>query len=92
MRLRQVGLVSLEAFAKQGLLEGASTCKLEINGHGILEKKTKVKFSTGTHHSHGLLDNVHVDVWGLTKTASHGAIGTLSLVLMIYLGVVGSTP
>ena len=31
-----------------------------------------MRFGTGTHHSHGLLENVHVNVWGPTKTASLG--------------------
>jgi len=51
-------------------LEGASTCKLKIGGHGVLDKKTKVKFGISTHRSEGLLNNVHVNVWGPTKTAS----------------------
>jgi len=51
-------------------LEDATICKLKIGGHDILDKKTKVKFDTSTHRSEGLLDNVHVDVWGPIKTAS----------------------
>jgi len=31
-----------------------------------------VKFGTDTHHLHGLLELVHVDVWGPTEIASHG--------------------
>ena len=31
-----------------------------------------MKFDTDTYHLHGLLDCVHVDVWGLIKIASLG--------------------
>ena len=61
----------LKAFAKQELLESASTCKLKIGGHGVLNKKTKVKFSTSTHHSE-VLNCVHVDIWSPTTTALLG--------------------
>jgi len=62
MRLGQVGLNSLEAFANQGLLEGASTCKLKIGGYSVLDNKKKVKFGTSTHHSEGLFDYFHINV------------------------------
>jgi len=42
-------------------LEGASTYELKIGGHGVLDKKTKVKFGTSTHRSEGLLNCVHVN-------------------------------
>jgi len=69
MRLGHVGLDSLQALAKQGVLEGALTCNLEFGEHYVLDKKTKVKYGTTTYRSKGLLDCVHVDVWGPTKTA-----------------------
>ena len=50
-----------ETSAKKGSLEGAFTCNLELGEHDILDKK-KVKFSTSTHRSEGLLDYVHVRV------------------------------
>ena len=70
MRLRHVGFNSLQA--KQGLLDCALTCNLEFGKHCVLNKKTMVKFGTVIHHLGGLLDCVHVDVWGLTKTPSIG--------------------
>ena len=45
---------------------------MKIGGHGVLDKKTKVKFGISTHCSEGLLDHVHVNIWGPTKTASLG--------------------
>jgi len=52
-------------------LIGVSTCHLEARDSSVLDKK-KVKFDTYTHHLHGLLDYIHVDVWGPTKNASLG--------------------
>jgi len=72
MRVGHTGEKSLQAPAKKGSLEGAFTCKIELGGHGVLDKKTKVKFCTTTHRSEGLLDFVHVSIWRPTKTASIG--------------------
>ena len=68
MRVKHGGEKSLQAPAKKGSLQGASTCNVELGEHGVLNKK--VKFSTITHHSKGLLDCVHISIWGPTKTAS----------------------
>jgi len=67
------------------------TCNLKFDECFALNMKTKYKFGTTTHRSEGLLDCVHVGVWGPTKTASLKAIDTLSLLLIIYLGLVGYT-
>ena len=45
---------------------------MKLGGHDILDKRTKVKFGTTTHHSEGLLDYVHVSIWRPAKTASLG--------------------
>jgi len=45
---------------------------MELGGHGVLDKKMKVKFSTTTDYSEGLLDCVHVSIYGPTKTALLG--------------------
>jgi len=44
---------------------------LKLSGHDILDQM-KVKFNTTTHNSEGLLDYIHVDVWGPTNAASLG--------------------
>ena len=72
-------------------MEGASTCNMELGEHDVLDKK-KVKFSTTTHHSEGLLDYVHVSIWDLLRLHRLEFIGTLSLLLIIYLGIVGYIP
>ena len=64
------GEKSLRAPAKKGSLEGAATCNLG-GEHSVLDKK-KVKFSASTHHSEGLLDCVHVNIWEPAETVSLG--------------------
>ena len=70
MKVGHGGEKSLRAPAKKRSLEGAATCNLESE-HNVLDKK-KVKFSNNTHRSEGLLDCVHVSVWGPAKTVSLG--------------------
>ena len=77
MRLGHTGEKSLQALARQGLLKGAGTCKVEFCEHCVIRKKTKVKFGTTTHCIKGILDYVHIDVWGPTKTVSIGGNTTL---------------
>ena len=48
------------------------TCNLKFGERCVLDKKTKVKFGIIIHSSEGLLDCVHVDIWGPTKTAFGG--------------------
>ena len=63
---------SLQALCKKWLLKGAKSGKIEFCEHCVLGKKTKVKFGTAIHQTRGILDYVHTDVWGPTKTASLG--------------------
>ena len=70
MRFGHTSEKSLQALTKQGLLKGARTCKLEFCEHCIIGKKTKVKFGTATYCTKGILDYVHTDVYGPTKTES----------------------
>jgi len=44
MRLGHIGLDSLQALTKQGLLEGALTCNLKFDERCVLDKKMNVKF------------------------------------------------
>jgi len=41
MRLGHTSEKSLQAPAKKGSLEGASTSNMELGGHGVLDKKTR---------------------------------------------------
>jgi len=91
MRLGHGGEKSLQAPAKKGSLEGASTCNMELGEHDILDKK-KVKFNITTHHSEGLLDCVHVSIWGPAKTASLRGHRYFVSFIDNYLGIVGYIP
>ena len=71
-RLRHTGEKSLQALCKQGLLKGAKSGKIEFCEHCVLDKETNVKFGTAIYQTRGILDYVHTDVWGPTKTASLG--------------------
>ena len=56
MRLGHAGEKSLQTLAMQGLLKGVK----------------RVKFGTAIHNIEGILDYIHTDVWGPTKTTSFG--------------------
>ena len=62
----------MQALARQGLLKGAETYKMNFCEHCIIGKKTNVKFDTVSHCTEGILEYVHTDVWGPIKTASIG--------------------
>ena len=72
MRLGHAGEKSLQTLAMQGLLKGAKTCKLDFCEQCVLGKQNRVKFGTAIHNTEGILDYIHTDVWGPTKTASLG--------------------
>ena len=91
MRFRHGGEKSLQAPVKKGSLEGASTCNMELDENDVLDKK-KVKLSITSLHSEGLLNCVHVSIWGPAETARLEIIGTLSLLLIIYLNIIGYIP
>ena len=72
VRLGHTREKSLQALAKKETLEGASTCNMELGGHNVLDKKTKVKFDTSKHSSKDLLGCIYVSIWGPVKTALLG--------------------
>ena len=72
MRLGHAREKSLQTLAMQGLLKGAKTCKLDFCEQCVLGKQKRVKFGTAIHNTEGILDYIHTDVWGPTKTASLG--------------------
>ena len=72
MRFGHAGEKSLQTLAMQGLLKGAKTCKLDFCEQCVMGKQTRVKFGTTIHNTEGILDYIHTDVWGPTKTASLG--------------------
>ena len=54
------------------LFESDKNCKFEVCEPCALEKQTKVKFGTIVHHTKGLLDYVHTNVWEPIHVASFG--------------------
>ena len=72
MRLGHAGEGALQNLIKQGLLKGAKTCKLDFCEQCVMGKQTRVKFGTAIHNTKGILDYIHSDVWGPSRTASIG--------------------
>ncbi|XP_015068647.1 uncharacterized protein LOC107013185 [Solanum pennellii] len=68
MRLGHAGGKSLKTLSDQGLLKGVKTCNLEFCEHCIKGKKTRVIFGTTIHNTKDILDYVHSDIWGASKT------------------------
>ena len=72
-------------------MKGASICNMELGEHDVLDKK-KVKFNTTTHRSEGLLDCVHISIWGPVRTASLRGHRYFVSFIDNYLGIVGYIP
>ncbi|KAH9797006.1 hypothetical protein KPL71_005721 [Citrus sinensis] len=72
VRLGHAGEKSLQTLMRHGLLKDTKTCKLNFCEHCVVGKKTRVKFGTANHDTREILEYVHSDVWGPTKTASIG--------------------
>ncbi|BBN68941.1 hypothetical protein Prudu_949S000400 [Prunus dulcis] len=92
MRLGHAGEKALQGLVKQGLLKGAKACKLEFCEHCVLGKQTRVKFGTAIHHTKGILDYVHTDVWGPPIMHLGEVAIILSPLLMTSLEEYGCTP
>ena len=54
------------------LFESVKNYKFEVCEPCALEKQTKVKFGTMVHHTMGLPDYVHSDIWEPIKDTSFG--------------------
>ena len=74
MHFGHVSEKALQTLAKQGLLKGTNSYKLEFCEHCVLGKQTRVKFGPAIHDTKGILYYIHSDVWGPTKTASLGGM------------------
>ena len=85
MRLGHTGEKSLKTLSDQGLLKGLKNTSLEFREHCVKGKQTRVKFGTAIHNTKGILDYVHSDVWGPSKTPSLGGKHYFVTFLMISL-------
>ena len=92
MRLGHAGEKSLQTLARQGLLKGVGTCKMEFCEHCIIGKKTKVKFDTATRCTEGILDMFTLMSGDLPRLHHLEVIITLCLLLMTILGGAGYIP
>ncbi|KAH9751443.1 hypothetical protein KPL71_014298 [Citrus sinensis] len=63
---------SLQTLMRHELLKGTKTCKLNFCEHCVVGKKSRVKFGTANHDTREILEYVHSDVLGPTKTTSIG--------------------
>ena len=72
LRLGHVSERALVELAKQGLVGKDKLDKLEFREHCILGKQHRVKFCSGIHHSSRPFEYVHSDLWGPSKTLTHG--------------------
>jgi hypothetical protein len=68
MRLGHMGERGMLELHKRNLLKGVKTCKLDFCKLCILGKQNRVQFKTATHKTEGILDYVHLDVWGPMRT------------------------
>jgi hypothetical protein len=64
--------LGLAVLSKRGLLDGYSISKLDFCEHYMFGKHKRVKFSTSTHISNGILDYMHSDLWGPSRKPSLG--------------------
>ena len=72
MRLAHCGEKALQTLVKGRLLRGASLAKLDFCEHCVKGKQTRVSFGTAIHNTKGVLDYIHTDVWGPSRTISWG--------------------
>ncbi|KAL5574367.1 hypothetical protein UlMin_023964 [Ulmus minor] len=80
-RLGHMSLKGLQVLSKQGLLEENEITKLEHFESFILGKQHKLSFKLGSHSLKNILEYVHIDLWGPTKTSTRGGkVYLLSLV------------
>jgi len=70
MRLGHMSEQDLQVLHKKGALPGIKYCKLDLCKFCIMSRHRKVAFSISQHKTKGLLDLIHMDMWGLSPVAS----------------------
>ena len=71
MRLGHVSEKGLQELGKQKLLGGDKIDSLGFCEQCVLGKAKRVKFGTETHQTTEILEYIHSDLWGLSKTPTH---------------------
>ncbi|KAL5543764.1 hypothetical protein UlMin_007548 [Ulmus minor] len=82
MRLSHLSERGLNELHKRNLLNGMKGCRLDFCKICVMGKQRRVSFSISSHTSKGILDYVHIDVWGTSPIASHGGKEVLVCKLM----------
>ena len=72
MRLGHMSDKGMAILSKKGCLGSAGTNKLDFCDHCIFGKQKRVSFSKAKHHTQGILDYIHSDLWGPSKVPSVG--------------------
>ena len=70
-RLGHVSERGLVELSKQGMLCGDKVEKLNFCEHCVYGKTCKAKFGVGQQRTKGILDLIHADLWGPSRTLSH---------------------
>ncbi|KAL5550299.1 hypothetical protein UlMin_000475 [Ulmus minor] len=68
-RLGHISENDLQVLSKQGLLERDQVSIMEFCEHCVMEKQHILSFQAGIHNSKAILDYVHDDLWGPTKSS-----------------------
>lgn len=66
-RLGHIGLKGLQELCRQGILDSKVISIIDLCESCVLGKSHKLKFSSTTHSTKGIIDYVHVDLWGFPK-------------------------
>jgi hypothetical protein len=72
MRFGHLGKRSMFEFHKRNLLKSVKSCKLDFCKYYLYRKQRRVNFKVASHTSKGVLDYVHLDVWGSVAVPSKG--------------------
>jgi len=67
MRLGYMSEKGMTILSKKGYLGSAGASKLDFCDHCVFGKQKRVSFSTVKHHTQGILDYIHSDLWGPSK-------------------------
>uniref|UniRef100_A0A2N9FEH3 CCHC-type domain-containing protein n=1 Tax=Fagus sylvatica TaxID=28930 RepID=A0A2N9FEH3_FAGSY len=72
MRLGHMSKRGMRELHKRNLLIGIKSCKLDFCKYCIMGKQCRVRFKITTHKTKGILDYMHLDIWGPVRTPSKG--------------------
>ena len=68
MRLGHMSESGMSKLHKRNLLTEIKSCKLDLCKYCIMRKQCRMRFKTATHKTKGILDYVHLDIWGPVDT------------------------